>query len=277
MGYDPNYPRKHYDELGDDEWTRLTRSRRGELNFVVHMDVLRQHMHDDMDVLEIGAGTGIFTKELVHMVRRLVVADLSQVQLDLNRKHMRELGLVHLVDEYLILDLVDLGELNDASFDAVVCVGGPLSYLLNQAQDGVREALRVVKPGGLAIFGVMSLISTLIRFMGALIPERDAIGIDNLRWILETGIQDSEHTPTSQHYCHMMTSTDLDALLVEESVEIVEKRAAGLLSLAAEDALADVRKDAELWELVVQRELAWSKLPGALDLGSNIVYAVRKR
>ena len=276
MGYDPNYPRKHYDQLGDDEWTRLTRSRRGELNYIVHMDVLRHHIRGDMDVLEIGAGAGIFTKELVHMAKKLVVADLSQVQLDLNREHMRELGLLDRVGEYRVLDLIDLRELNDASFDAVVCIGGALSYLLDQEKRGVQEALRIAKPGGIAIFGVMSLISTLIRFMGTLKQERDAIGIDNLRWILETGIQDRDHTPTSEHYCHMMTSANLDSLLSEEKVEVIEKRATGLLSLATEDSLTEVRKDDELWKLVVERELAWSKLPGAVDLGSNIVYVVKK-
>ncbi len=73
-GYDPDFPRAHYDRLADDEWTRLTRSRRGELNFLVHMDVLRTHITTEMDVLEVGAGAGIYTKELVHMARRLVVS-----------------------------------------------------------------------------------------------------------------------------------------------------------------------------------------------------------
>ncbi|MCY4129353.1 MAG: class I SAM-dependent methyltransferase [Gammaproteobacteria bacterium] len=277
MGYDPKFPRKYYDQLADDEWTRLTRNRRGELNYLVHIDVLRQHITSDMDVLEIGAGAGIFTKELAHMTQRLVVADLSDVQLELNRAHMRELGIEDLVDEYRVLDLVDLGEINDASFDAVVCIGGPLSYLLDQAKTGIQEILRVLKPGGIAIVGVMNLINTLIRFMGTLVPHRDEIGIDNLRWVLETGIQDVEHNPQSEHYCHMMTSEDLDALLADESIEILEKRATGILSLAAEEALTDVHKDDELWKLIVERELAWSKLPGALDLGSNIVYVVRKR
>lgn len=276
MGYDPDIPRRHYDDLADDEWTRLTSNPRGELNYLVHLDVLQQHIHADMDVIEIGAGAGVYTKELVHMVRSLVVADLSPVQLELNKKHMREHGILEKVSDYRVLDLVDLSEINDAFFDAVVCVGGPLSYLLDQSKIGIQEILRVIKPGGIAIVGVMSLINTLIRFMGTLVPHRDEIGIDNLRWVLETGIQDNEHNPNSEHYCHMMTCADLDALLNDESIEVVEKRAPGLLSLADKEALADVRGDDELWELLVERELAWSKLPGALDLGSNIIYVVRK-
>ena len=53
--------------------------------------------------------------------------------------------------------------------------------------------------------------------------------------------------------------------------------AAGVLGMAGEEALSDVRQDAELWQLIVERELAWSKLPGTLDAGDNILYVIRKR
>ena len=277
MSYDPAFPRAHYERVADNEWTRLTRSRRGELNFLVHVDVLQQYVTADMDVLEIGAGSGIYTKELVHMTRRLVVADLSEVQLALNRDHMRDLGVLDLVDEYRVVDLVDMGAFEPESFDAVVCVGGVLSYLLDKESVGVREILRVLRPGGIAVLGVMSLINTLVLFMGAIRAEKEMIGIDNVRWLMETGIQDREHHPATEHFCHMMTSADVDALLAEEAVDVVEKRAAGLLGMAGEEALNAVREDDELWALIVERELAWSKLPGTLDVGDNIVYVIRKR
>lgn len=277
MGYAPDFPRAHYDRLADAEWTRLTSSRRGELNFLVHMDVLKAHVTTEMDVLEVGAGAGIYTKELVHMARRLVVSDLSEVQLGLNRDHMRNLGVLDLVADYRVLDMVDLGAVEPSSFDAVVCVGGPLSYLLDKEPVGVRQILRVVRPGGIVVLGVMSLVNTVVLFMDMLPAEKEAIGLDNLRWLLETGLQDREHHPATEHYCHMMTSADVDALLAEEPVDVLEKRAAGVLGMAGEAALDAVREDDELWALVVERELAWSKLPGTLDVGDNIVYVIRKR
>ena len=277
MGYDADFPRAHYDRLADAEWTRLTRSRRGELNFLVHMDVLKTHITPEMDVLEVGAGAGIYTKELVHMARRLVVSDLSEVQLALNRDHMRDLGVLDRVADYRVLDLVDLGAVEPSAFDAVVCVGGPLSYLLDKESVGVRQVLRVVKPGGIVVLGVMSLVNTVVLFMDMLPAEKEAIGLDNLRWLLETGLQDREHHPATEHYCHMMTSADVDGLLGGEAVDVVERRAAGVLGMAGEAALDAVREDDELWALVVERELAWSKLPGTLDVGDNIVYVIRKR
>ncbi len=195
MRYNPAFPRTHYDRLADNEWTRLTRNRRGELNFLVHMDVLQRHITADMDVLEVGAGAGIYTKELVHMVRRLVVSDLSEVQLAVNQDHMRDLGVLDLVAEYQILDLVDLSALAAGSFDAAVCVGGPLSYLLDKESVGLQQILRVVRPGGIVVLGVMSLINTLVLFMGVVRAEKEEIGIDNMRWFARDRVPGSRASP----------------------------------------------------------------------------------
>ena len=213
----------------------------------------------------------------MNLAGRLVVSDLSPVQLELNRRHMRDLGLEDRADDYRVLDLVDLSSLAAESFDAVVCIGGALNYLLDQESVGIRQMLRVLKPGGRMVLGVMSLINTVVLFMGGLKAEKDAIGPDNMRWLLETGIQHREHHPATEHYCHMMTSADVDALLEREAVDVVERRAAGVLGMAGEDGLNAVRGDEELWSLILEREIAWSKLPGTLDVGDNIVVVVRKR
>ena len=277
MAYDPKYPRAHYDLLGEDEWNRLTRTRHGELNFLVHMDVLRKYVKDSMDVLEIGAGAGFYTKELVHMCKRLVVTDISKIQLELNRGNMRDLGVLSLVDEYRELDLVDLTVFPQESFDAIVAVGGPLSYLSDKESVGIQQMLRTLKSGGFLVLGVMSLLNSVVRLMRFLPQKKRDAGMANTRWLFETGVQDWGHSPETEHYCHMMTSVDVDGLLDLSAIEIVEKRAARLLGMAGEEALNAVKSDLELWNLIVERELAWSRLPGTLDLGENILYVVRKR
>ena len=221
--YDPKFPRTHYDNLVENEWTRLTRTRHGELNFLVHMDVLRAYIKESMDVLEIGAGAGIFTKELVHICNRLVVGDISKVQLDANRANMGDLGVLDRVDEYRELDLVDLSSLHPETFDAIVCVGGPLSYLMDQESEGIQQMLRILKSGGIVILSVMSLINSVVRLMRFLPALKRNRGMANTRWLFETGLQDEAHSPETEHFCHMMTSVEVDALLDLDSVEIVEK------------------------------------------------------
>ena len=63
--------------------------------------------------------------------------------------------------------------------------------------------------------------------------------------------------------------------MAEEAVEAVEKRAAGVLGMAGEDALDAVREDDELWALIVERELAWSK-SSTMTLALAITYLSSK-
>src|SRR5512147_2720361 len=90
--YDPNIPKGYYDSFGEKEWTRLSRDCPGELLFHVHMDVFRCYVHENASVLELGAGAGIFSKELATLAGQLVVSDISEEQLAINRSKMTELG-----------------------------------------------------------------------------------------------------------------------------------------------------------------------------------------
>ncbi len=93
----------------------------------VHRRFLRRHIPEGADVLGIGAGPGRFTIELARMGCRVIVTDVSPVQLSLHQRHLAEAGLEGAVAERRHLDIRDLSSVPDASFDAVVAYGGPLS------------------------------------------------------------------------------------------------------------------------------------------------------
>ena len=117
-------------------------------------------------VLEIGAGPGRFTVELAKMVKRIVVGDISPVQLELNRENARKLGIAEAVERWVECDMCDMkAHFPDAVFDAVVCCGGPLSYVFDQRGTALREMLRVLKPGGFLFLGVMSVWGTIHDFL----------------------------------------------------------------------------------------------------------------
>jgi SAM-dependent methyltransferase len=95
-------------------------------------------------VLEVGAGPGRFTIELAAIGARVTVADLSEVQLALNVDRVSEAGAEASVERRVVADIVDLRQFADAAFDCVVCHGGPLSYVLEQADAaaGLDEELK---------------------------------------------------------------------------------------------------------------------------------------
>lgn len=275
--YDSNVPRKYYDSFGEREWRRLSRDCPGELLFHVHMDVFRRHVHQQASVLELGAGAGIFSKELVTLAGQLVVSDISEEQLAINRFKMTELGLADRIADFLILDITDIEGIHDDQYDVVTCVGGALNYTFDQEQTAIAEMLRVTKPGGILIIGAVALFNSLMRYLSAIVDEKKQFGIDATKWLMDKGIQDAEHYPVeNENYLHMMKSSELDALFEGQNVQIIEKRAAGIFSLAGEEALAQAKADPELWELILRKEIEFSKDPAYLNCGANLIYVLRK-
>src|SRR5438876_5715252 len=67
---------------------------------------------------------------------RVVVADLSATQLELNRD-ARARGFASSVEAWHQLDICDLGALDATSFDGVVAFGGPFSYVFEPRCGGI--------------------------------------------------------------------------------------------------------------------------------------------
>lgn len=277
MSYNPEIPRNRYDNYGDREWTRLDRDGHGQLLYHVHLDILKRYIKKDYRVLEAGAGSGRFTKDLVNMCSELTVTDISSHQIEFNKSKMKELSLFDKVKSFHVIDVLDMGIFEDASFDCVVCIGGVINYLLDKEKDGVKELLRVLKPGGILIVGAMSLIGSVLYYLEGVRYEKGLFGIDATRWILDTGIQDEEHYPVpSKHYVHMMKSSDMDALFADFPVTVLERSSAGLFTQAGDTAIENARQDKEFWQLLIEKEIAYTKLPGTLDCGMNIIYVLEK-
>jgi len=68
----------------------------------------------------------------------------------------------------------------------------------------------------------------------------------------------------------------MDALFARLPMTVLEKSSAGLYMQAGDAAVENTRNDRELWELIVEKEIEFTKLPGTLDCGMNIIYVVRK-
>jgi SAM-dependent methyltransferase len=242
------------------------------------MDVLRCYVHQEASVLELGAGAGIFSKELVALAGQLVVSDISEEQLAINKSKMAELGLDGRIKDFLILDITDLESISNNHFDVVVCVGGALNYTFDKEQAAVAEMVRVAKPGGFVILGAVALFNSLMRYLTPIVEEKNQFGIEATKWLMDRGIQDAEHYPVENgNYLHMMKSSDLDGLFAGQNVEIIEKRAAGIFSVAGEDALNQAKADKELWDLILVKEMEFSKDPAYRACGANLIYVARKR
>jgi ubiquinone/menaquinone biosynthesis C-methylase UbiE len=100
-------------------------------------------------VLEVAAGTGIVTRELVRVLPKsveIVATDLNQAMLDLAAKNLDAPNVTWRQADAQALPF------DDNSFDVVICQFGVMFF--PDKQVAYREALRVLKPRGLYLFNV---------------------------------------------------------------------------------------------------------------------------
>ena len=75
---------------GEKEWNRLTATPRDQVSFHIHTHYLKKFIRAGDKVLEAGAGAGRFTIELAKLGASITVGDVSKVQLELNKKYVKE-------------------------------------------------------------------------------------------------------------------------------------------------------------------------------------------
>ena len=270
--YDSKWVEGFYDEYGELEWGRLVKDPENEVKLHVHRHYLAKYIQAGWRVLEIGPGPGRFTQILVELGARVVLVDISAGQLELNHTKAVELGFDHAVEQRLQLDMCDMGVLGDEAFDAVVCYGGPLSYVFDQAGRALGEGRRVLRPGGVALFSVMSLWGAVHRFLDGVLKLPAEVN----RPIVRTGDLCPETLPEGKHHAHMYRAPELRELLESNRLTVLEMSASNCVSTARGDVLDEARADEAKWQHVLELELEACREPGCVDMGTHTIAVTRK-
>jgi ubiquinone/menaquinone biosynthesis C-methylase UbiE len=271
LSHDPEYTTQHYDAYADREWDRHDASWAARTSFAIHCHYLSEFVGSGDVVLDAGAGPGRFTIELAKLGARVHVADVSPVQLQQNAERVRAAGCDEAVDARVHADICDLSMFPNGHFDAVVCFGGPLSYVLDRADVALGELCRVTRPGGIVLVSVMSTAGAVRAFLPQMLEESRTFGPEYSDTVLRTG--DLPRDTNQGHECHMYRWSELSELLGRHG-EIVAASAANFITAqheAALDAASDNERAAILrWEIELCRE------PGAIDGGTHILAVLRR-
>jgi SAM-dependent methyltransferase len=271
--YDQSWLSRYFDDYGEKEWERWEKGPADRVKFHIHRYYLQLHVSGGDRILEIGAGAGRFTRVLAGLGARIFVTDLSSGQLELNRRHAEELGFDRAVEDRVQLDMCDMGALGNEDFDGVVCYGGPLSYVFEERNKAIDEILRVLKPSGLFILSVMSLWGSIHQYLPGVL---DVPAKENAE-IIRTGDLHPETYEACKHRLHMFTSQELRELLVSHGTTVISMSASNCLSAVWADRLDEIRKDSDRWAELLDMEIAASRQPGSLDLGTHLIAVAEKR
>lgn len=260
-----------FDDYGEKEWNRLTATPRDQVSFYIHTHYLQKFIRAGNSVLEAGAGAGRFTIELAKLGANITVGDISKVQLELNEKYVAEAGLEAYVKERVELDITNLKNFGDNSFDTVVCYGGPVSYVLDKGEQAISELLRVTKPGGYLFVSVMSLLGVTRSLFEVVTTLESYPNI--LTRVNKDGMLDDKlgHAPLKM-YCF----SELKHLFKYLPCNLIAASAANYLSPGRDEFLQthlqndESRKDFLAWELDYCAE------EGAIDGGTHMIVIMQK-
>jgi SAM-dependent methyltransferase len=257
--WDPRRTAEYFDDFGEREWTRFESGVTPGPSLTTHTRMLEGYVRPGYRVLDAGAGPGRFTLELLRLGAHVTALDISPGQLELLQARVPDA-------EAVVGDITDLSAFPDDSFDATVCFGGPLSYVLERAERAVAELARVTKPGGHVVVSVMGFGGPVIHFAPIIVELARRDGTARLQEIVRTGF-----LPEGEGYGHLAVRLyfweELEELLSPHG-EVVDGAAAGVLPhLEVEE--PEIR--ALLEEL--EERLAYD--PGSRSCGEHIIGVLR--
>lgn len=269
MTYDPEAIAWHFDQLGSREWDRFDRTLGDRVSLALHSRALERFTPRGCRVLEIGAGPGRFTEQLHRLGCTIVIGDISAEQLRLNEQTARSRGFADSVEAWHRLDICDLGQFRDATFDAVVAFGGPFSYVFDRRDQALNECIRVLRPGGVLLLSVMSLWGTFHRHFAAVVVLSEWAN----RKIIGTGNLTKETDPSSTHYCHMFRAAELRAFLERGELETLLLSASSAVTTGLDTSMLS---DEQRWPFLLEVESEACIQPGYVDAGTHMIAVVRR-
>lgn len=265
--YNPARVAALYDAYGKKEWYRLTKDPAGLVSFHIHQHYLKEYVRSQDSVLELGAGAGRFTIELAKLGASITVGDISAEQLKLNQKYVGEYKYEAAIASRLQLDIIDLSMFEADTFDTIVCYGGALSYVLEEASTALTEMRRVLKPEGYLLLSVMSLIGTTQKYFESITEEPDFTQLVNQ--VNQNGLLD--RAESNKNSLKMYRAKELRQLLEARQFTVVAMSASNYLSLSRNEFLEQKIQNTDAWSDFLNWELDFCGSDGCLDGGTHII------
>jgi len=211
--------KKYYSEFGIKEWRRLIQDPYHRLEFETTLHFLKKYLPKKGLILDAGGGPGRYTIELAKLGYDMILLDLTPKLLKIAKKQIKKEGVQNKVKQIVEGSIDNLSVFENNKFDAVICLGGALSHLINknQREKAIDELIRVTKKGA-PIF--ISVIGRFALLTGELVRFPEEIEIKEIfKRIRDTGNYLGTYGFTS---CHFYLPEELEESLMKRRVKILK-------------------------------------------------------
>jgi len=266
--------KKHYTEHGIGEWERLTGHPYHRLELDTTMHFLKKYLPAKGLVLDGGGGPGRYTIELAKLGYDVVLLDLTPELLEIAGEQIEKARVGNKVKQIIEGSVDNLSMFEDDAFDAVLCLGGPLSHLLDkeQRQKAAAELVRVAKHNAPVFVSVIGRLAVLMNTVVYLWPELKA-DPDVWRKYVLTGDYSGEYEFTA---CHFYLPEELEAEFKDKAKILEMVGLEGMFS-------THTKEYNEVYEMGKHNEILWETHlqtctnPSLIGISEHFMLVCRKK
>jgi SAM-dependent methyltransferase len=266
--------KKYYSEQGRKEWRRLARDSYHKLEFDTTMRFMEKYLPKKKGlVLDAGGGPGRYTIELGRRGYEVVLLDLSSDMLKIAAQQIRKSGVQEKVRQIVQGSIDDLSMFDDETFDSVVCLGGPLSHIVERVrrEKAIDELTRIAKKDS-PIF--VSVIGRLAVLVNELVYFPKEIELEIFSRIRDAG---DYYGGYGFAPCHFYLPEELRRSFERRGIRVLEM--VGLEGLASghpKETNRLARKQPEAWKIWRETHLKTCNSPTSVGISEHFMAVCRK-
>lgn len=256
-----------------DEWKRLVKDAYHRLEFETSLHFMEKYLPGQGLVLDAGGGPGRYTMELAQQGYQLVLLDMTPANLEFAKRQMRRKKLQANIQDFVEASIVDLSQFPDQSFDAVICLGGPLSHILDAGQRAlaISELIRVARIGAPVFVSVIGRLSLLVS---ELVHFQHEIEMPLFTQIRDGGDYEGASGFTACHFFLPEEFRDAFELPGVDILEMVGLEGIGTHHVRQINMLA---RHPERWKIWWETHLQTCTHPSVVGISEHMLVVCRKR
>lgn len=266
--------KKIYSANVRDEWNRLIQDSFHRLEFDTTLKFLKKYLPKKGLILDAGGGPGRYTIELAKSGYDVVLLDVVSEFLEFAKRQIKKEKISGRVKEIVEGSITDLSKFKNNSFDAVLCLGGPLSHVHpeSERQKAISELVRVTKKRSPIFASVMSKYGVLLATPGGWPQE-----VSYKKHFKNLVFNGEDYKWRGDGYCHYFTSNELENAFSKECVEILEKVGLEGLNIDVETTNKFAKKYPKAWKNWLEIHNKICTEPFVVDASGHMMIIVRKK
>ncbi|MGJ7921654.1 class I SAM-dependent methyltransferase [Neobacillus sp. LXY-4] len=217
---------RFYENSNED--LRLTADNARRIEYILTTKALDRYIKHEDKILELGAGTGIYSLYFAERGCKVIATDLTPKHIEqINQKIIQNKS-DQLSIKTKIVNATDLREFQSESFDVVLCLG-PMYHLIEESdrEKCLQESLRVLKKGGLL---AIAYINKYYILHSVMTNDKTYLTKDFINKIMKTGVIREGEKECFWTDAFFTSPNEIEALLNKFDTEIIDHLATDDLS-----------------------------------------------